>query len=388
MQFHEAKKLVERGLILPAPGAVYVNKDVVLERLAPGAVLYPGAQVSGSATTLAPGSKVGTEGPAQIRNVALGRGASIASGTAENCCLLDGASLGPNSHVRAGTLLEEFASTGHAVGLKQTILLSFVTLGSQINFCDCLMAGGTSRNDHSEVGSGFIHFNFTPFGERGDKATASLFGDVQRGVFLKDGRIFLGGCGGVVGPVQVDYGTTLAAGSVYRKDYGPGLLAYGEKTIAKSRSFDPLLVRGVGRRVDRCLNYVGELRALYAWYEHVRLAAASDDIDALVIRSGMERITEGIKERGKQIERFLGGAKPADDDAQADIVASQGKWSALKAGFVVSPETASHESLRLSFLDANSPGEDHVAWVQSLSAAEIEKGRAWLTAVAQPSSPS
>jgi len=47
--------------------------------------------------------------------------------------------------------------------------------GSLINFCDCLMAGGTSRKDHSEVGSSYIHFNFTP---NQDKATASLIGDV------------------------------------------------------------------------------------------------------------------------------------------------------------------------------------------------------------------
>jgi UDP-N-acetylglucosamine/UDP-N-acetylgalactosamine diphosphorylase len=78
----------------------------------------------------------------------------------------------------------------HAVGLKQTILFPFVTLGSLINFCDCLMGGGTSRRNHSEVGSSFIHFNYTP---RQDKATASLLGDVPRGVMLDQPPIFLGG---------------------------------------------------------------------------------------------------------------------------------------------------------------------------------------------------
>ena len=59
-------------------------------------------------------------------------------------------------------------------------VLAFVTIGSLVNFCDLLMAGGSSRQDHSEVGSGYIHFNFTPWGARGDKATPSLIGDVPR----------------------------------------------------------------------------------------------------------------------------------------------------------------------------------------------------------------
>ncbi len=92
---------------------------------------------------------------------------------------------------------------------------SFVTLGSLVNFCDCLMAGGTSRKDHSEVGSSYIHFNFTP---DGDKATASLFGDVPRGVMLDRPPIFLGGQGGTVGPVSLGYGTVVAAGSILRHD--------------------------------------------------------------------------------------------------------------------------------------------------------------------------
>lgn len=75
------------------------------------------------------------------------------------------------------------------MGLKQTILFPFVTLGSLINFCDVFMAGGTSRRDHSEVGSSYIHFNYTP---RGDKATPSLVGDVPRGVMLNKEPFFSG----------------------------------------------------------------------------------------------------------------------------------------------------------------------------------------------------
>jgi hypothetical protein len=40
-----------------------------------------------------------------------------------------------------------------------------------------------NRKDHSEVGSSYIHFNYTP---NQDKASASLLGDVPRGVMLRE----------------------------------------------------------------------------------------------------------------------------------------------------------------------------------------------------------
>ncbi len=386
MDLYQPQSLVDRGLILPAPQAVYVDVDVCLDRLAPGATLYPGTRMSGPKTVLAANSSVGSQGPTHLKNVALGRGASVASGTVEEACLLDGASLGPNSHVRVGTLLEESSSTGHAVGLKQTILLSFATLGSQINFCDCLMAGGTSRNDHSEVGSGFIHFNFTPFGERGDKATASLFGDVCQGVFLNKPRIFLGGSGGVVGPARMGYGTTLAAGSVYRRDYESGLLVYGETTLAKSRAFDPLLVARVGQRTRKCLAYIGELRALYAWYRDVRLFRETDPLNQLILEMALDQIESAIAERSKQIQRFLDGAHGAHDESSRDIEETRTLWQTLSPDFARPPEVGEEVLLRNTFLEGVAQGRDHVSWVQGLDEEKVEQGRTWLRAISQPGS--
>src|SRR5690606_7218348 len=199
------------------PRQTYVAPDVSLERVCSGVVLHPGSRVSGARTFLGPGAEVGVEGPATLVDAVLGAGARVDAGYVEGAVLLAKARAGWGAHLRPGTLLEEEASTAHCVGLKHTILLSFVTLGSLINFCDVLMAGGTSRRDHSEVGSGFIHFNFTPWGEHGDKATPTLVGDVAHGVFLRERRIFLGGAGGMVGPGRVGYGSVTAAGQVIRR---------------------------------------------------------------------------------------------------------------------------------------------------------------------------
>jgi len=174
------------------------------------AIVHPGCRIIGS--SIGPGCEIGAEGAVVIENCQLGRGVKLKGGYFSGSVFLDGANMGGGAHVREGTILEEEASGAHAVGLKQTVLLPFVTLGSLINFCDILMAGGTSRKNHSEVGSSYIHFNFTP---NQDKATASLVGDVSRGVLLNQNPIFLGGQGGLVGPARIAYGTVIAAGGIY-----------------------------------------------------------------------------------------------------------------------------------------------------------------------------
>jgi len=98
------------------------------------------------------------------------------------------------------------------LGPKQTVLMSFVTLGSLITFCDCLMTSETSRKDHVQIVSGYIHFSFTRWGKSSDKATPSLIGDVSREVFLREYRIFLGGMAGLVGPALVGFWAIAGAG--------------------------------------------------------------------------------------------------------------------------------------------------------------------------------
>ncbi|MCB9833451.1 MAG: UDP-N-acetylglucosamine pyrophosphorylase [Planctomycetes bacterium] len=382
MGWHSSETLLAHGLCLPAPDAVRVADDVRLDRLARhDVVLHPGARLSGPETLLLAGARVAGEGPAVLVDVALGRGASVASGSVSGATLLAGASLGPDSQVRAGTLLEEEASTGHAVGLKQTILLPYATLGSLINFCDCLLAGGTSRKDHSEVGSGFIHFNFTPFGKSGDKATASLFGDCVRGVFLRERRIFLGGSGGVVGPITVGYGSVLAAGSVYRKDYGDDLLVYGEKPLSGARPFDARIVRRPERKVDRALRYVGELRALEAFHRELRLVRAGDELERALEESAIGRISSAIDERLRQVDRFLDGAQ-AEVGAEAALDDLRARWSGARPVLAAAP-TAVDEAARAEFLEAGDlrPDLEHPEFVRALTDHRVAAGRRWLGSI-------
>ena len=191
-------RLMERGVSVLAPATVDIGDDVDLSRIsARDVVIYPGCRIYGARTVVSAGSRLGAEAPVTIEDCYLGPRVELKGGYLRRSVFLEKAGMGLGAQIREGCLLEEEASGAHCVGLKQTILLPFVTLGSLINFCDCLMAGGTSRADHSEVGSSYIHFNYTP---DGDKCTPSLFGDVPRGVMLDQPAIFLGGQGGAAGP--------------------------------------------------------------------------------------------------------------------------------------------------------------------------------------------
>ena len=180
-------KLIENGVLIPHPASVDIGMEVLPSRIAPGAVLFPGTRIYGRTTLIGPASELGSEGPTTVVDCQLGSQVQLKGGFFKASVFLDRVSVGSGAQVREGCLLEEESGGNHTVGLKQTILFPFVTLGSLINFCDCLMAGGTDRRNHSEVGSSFIHFNYTP---NQDKATPSLLGDVPRGVMMDPGAHF------------------------------------------------------------------------------------------------------------------------------------------------------------------------------------------------------
>lgn len=300
--------LAARGVEIVDARQTYVDAAVRPERIHAGAVIHPGSRLCGARSFLAPGAELGREGPMTAIDCVLGQGARLDGGYANGAVLLRGASAGSCGHLREGTLLEEEASTAHTVGLKHTILLSFVTVGSLVNFCDALMAGGTSRQDHSEIGSGYIHFNYTPWGSRGDKATPSLVGDVPRGVLLRQRRVFLGGSGGMVGPRQVGFGALAGAGQVLRKDVPEDRLV-----VQPARALDQPLDAGTldasEPRAARNTRYIGELHALRAWYSEVRLRRAPETGPfahvRTVIQEAIATLDLCIAEREARLAAFL-----------------------------------------------------------------------------------
>ena len=295
--------LLDRGVRVPVPEAVFVGPEVDPRRIEAGGIVHPGCRLGGETLAIGPDCILGEEGPVTVRDCQLGARVRLRGGFFDRATLLDDADAGSCAHVRFGSLLEEHVSTGHAVGLKQTVLFPYAVAGSLINFCDCLLAGGTGPKNHSEVGSSYIHFNFTP---HQDKATASLIGDVPHGVLLDQLPIFLGGQGGLVGPCRIAFGTVLAAGQVWRHDVTePGhLLLHAAPSTTVDQPYDPRIMNAIERRVANNLIYLGNLLALDVWWRHARAPFAREPWQRHVHAGALARLDEMFIERCKRLDGF------------------------------------------------------------------------------------
>ncbi|MBL7012648.1 MAG: UDP-N-acetylglucosamine pyrophosphorylase [Kiritimatiellales bacterium] len=336
--------------------------------ISPDALIHPGCRIENS--SIGPGCQIGAEGPVVMENCQLGRGVQLKGGTFSGAVFLDGANMGPGAHVRAGTILEEQAGGAHTVGLKQTVLLPFVTLGSLINFCDILMAGGTSRKDHSEVGSSYIHFNFTP---NQDKATASLIGDVPRGVLLGEKPVFLGGQGGLIGPARIAYGSVIAAGGICRKDIlEEGMLHVPAASAEKTAPFEAGRCGDIDRVVKNNLIYIGNIRALKAWYENVRALFIRDEYDEAVHNGAIANLDLILNERFQRLEQLAENVSKAWKQAEPAPFNLSKHWKD-------EVDTMASSSLMTDIEAADK--SDYLAAIQNLGTGARAAATAWLQSI-------
>ncbi|SLM30100.1 GlmU [Desulfamplus magnetovallimortis] len=298
------KVLLEKGVNMPLPQSVFIGDEIDLSRISgEGVSFYPGTRITGKKTLIMEGASIGFEAPVTLDDVFVGPGTRLGGGFFQKCLFAGSNTFGSGAHVRGGTILEEEACAAHTVGLKQTILFPFVTLGSLINFCDCLMAGGTSRKDHSEVGSSFIHFNYTP---NQDKATPSIFGNVYQGVMLNCKPVFLGGQGGVVGPCRLPFGTVTAAGTIWRKDVAEeGRLLFGGAMKEGSIRRTTGIYTDIKRIFMNNCRYIAALISLLYWYRNVRALFVSSLHEKYLFKGMKDTLEIAIDERIKRLGDFV-----------------------------------------------------------------------------------
>lgn len=315
-------QLVKNGVKIPHPESVFIGEEVDPARISGrDVVIHPGCRIRGKKTLIMDGARLGAEAPVTLEDCQIGPKVELKGGFFRQSVFLEGANMASGAHVREACILEEGASCGHSVGIKQTILMPFVTLGSLINFCDCLMAGGTGKKDHSEVGSSYIHFNFTP---DQDKATASLIGDVPRGVMLRERPIFLGGQGGLVGPCVIGFGTVIAAGTVFRGDVPEdGRLVTGGRAEPAQKEFIPGLYPDLRRKVKNNVAYIANLVALKAWYTQVR----SRFMDGAMLEGSLEKLDSAMDERISRMKGVADRLSMSEDPVQKGF---SGNWLAVE----------------------------------------------------------
>ncbi|MBW2575318.1 MAG: hypothetical protein JRC88_07505 [Deltaproteobacteria bacterium] len=395
--FLRIEKLLQKGVKIPNPQSIEIGPEVDRDRISgDGVVIHAGCKLYGSSTLILRGTKIGYESPVTIENCQVGPQVELKGGFFKDAVFLKKASMGSGSNIREGTILEEESKVAHTVGLKQTILFPFVTLGSIINFCDCLMSGGTNRKNHSEVGSSYIHFNYTP---NQDKATPSLIGDVPRGVMLNQRPIFLGGQGGLVGPCRLEFGTVIAAGSIFRKDeLRPERLLIGNMAKGGSMPFAPGVYYNIKRLMVNNIIYIANLIALDHWYTNVRSQFISDDFPKPLFDGLKEKLEMAIDER---IYRLNGLSRKMSDSATAyQLHAKDNKshfvvqqkielykrWTELEEYFKsqrYGEENMESKDIFLGKLDLGikTSGKDYISVIKGLSIKDTKAGTAWLQGI-------
>ncbi|MBU0986221.1 MAG: hypothetical protein KKH68_03115 [Proteobacteria bacterium] len=390
------EKLIQKGVKIHNPDGIELGDDVDVNRISGnGVVLYSGCKIFGSATLILQGAKLGYEGPVTVDNCQIGPRVELKGGFFRQAVFLKKANMGSGAHVREGTILEEEANAAHSVGLKQTILFPFVTLGSLINFCDCFMSGGTSRKDHSEVGSSYIHFNFTP---NQDKATPSLIGDVPGGVMLNQRSIFLGGQGGIIGPCRLAFGTLIAAGTICRKDeLQPGRLIFERVGKVGNVPFIPGIYRNIGRITVNNIVYIANLKALQQWYEQVRSLFISDEFPEALFNALNEKLNIAYDERIERL-KMLSQKMPDSIKIYQKIVKEKAsgrvirqktelseRWFELEQSLRIACRNVGNalkdEFLERIHLGIKTSGKDYISVIKGLGVEEAETGTRWLQEV-------
>jgi UDP-N-acetylglucosamine/UDP-N-acetylgalactosamine diphosphorylase len=296
---------------------------------------------------------------------------------------------GVGFRVRKGSIYEEGACSGQHTDTKMTLLMPWVTLGSNINFCDVLLAGGTGDlpGQFSEVGSGTIHFNFTI---RGDKATASLLGNVCEGVFLRSERLFIGGNCSLLGPLLAEFGAFSAAGVRLPRQLASGL-NLGTAHLSGHKNYDPRCFPNLRWIVSTQLQFFGELVALFHWYHQVRVRIAIDTFVESLYRQGQYVVQRNLEERIAQLQLLT--ELVAENQSHSERVLPETKlkdqrawlqgWAQRKEqlqSYASIPNLAPEILLR-ELVDAEGT---YTRRIQQLSPATVEVGQQWLEGITKP----
>ena len=188
------------GVTMPDPATVYIGCPVELDR---DTTILPNTHLTG-ATRIGQRCEVGPN--TMISDSTVGDGCRVVASMVESSVVEDGVSIGPFSHIRPGSHLEEGVYVGNFAEVNRTRLGS----GTKVPHFGYL--GDASVGAGVNVGAGIVTCNYD--GERKHQTV------IGRGAFIGSDSM-------LVAPVDIGEGASTAAGSVVTKDVPPGHLAVG-----------------------------------------------------------------------------------------------------------------------------------------------------------------
>jgi bifunctional UDP-N-acetylglucosamine pyrophosphorylase/glucosamine-1-phosphate N-acetyltransferase len=164
-------------------------------------VVQPGTQLLG-ATRIGGRCQIGPD--TTLTDVAVGDGASVVRTHGSSSVIGDGATVGPFTYLRPGTVLGDVTKLGAFVETKNS------TLGTGTKVPHLTYVGDADIGEHSNIGASSVFVNYD--GE--NKSRTTIGSHVRTG----SDTMF-------VAPVTVGDGAYTGAGTVVRDDVPPGALA-------------------------------------------------------------------------------------------------------------------------------------------------------------------
>lgn len=210
------RRVLERwmraGVTVIDPSSTWVDVQV---KLAEDVTLLPGSQLHGL-TSVDRDAVVGPD--CTLRDVQIGEGATVTRTHGSGAIISAGATVGPFSYLRPGTVLGEDGKIGAFYETKN------VRIGARSKLSHLGYAGDAEIGEDTNIGCGNITANYD-----GEKKHRTVIGS---GVRTGSNTVF-------VAPVEVGDGAYSGAGAVLRKSVPPGALAL---SIAAQRNAEEWVI--------------------------------------------------------------------------------------------------------------------------------------------------
>jgi UDP-N-acetylglucosamine/UDP-N-acetylgalactosamine diphosphorylase len=198
---------------------------------------------------------------------------------------------------------------------------------------------------------------------------------------LNQRPIFLGGQGGMVGPVRLNFGTTVAAGTILRKDeLRPNRLIFGGAGKGGNIEYRPGRYSGASRIIRNNLFFIGNLLALRQWYRQLRSLFVGEEFPEALLEGLLRNIQSAIAERLRRLKELAEKMEAGGDSTLMKA------WPTVEEKLIFQHENTGDQRLRDSFLQKTASaisraGKDYVTVIQALIPKETSQGAAWLQGI-------
>lgn len=189
---------MRRGVTIVDPSTTWIDVTVTLEA---DATVLPGTQLYGT-TSVATGAVVGPD--STLTDVTVGEGATVIRTHGSSSRISAGATVGPFSYLRPGTVLGADGKIGAFVETKNA------SIGAHSKVPHLSYVGDATIGEHSNVGAATIFVNYD-----GVHKSHTTVGDHVR----------IGSDNSLIAPITIGDGAYTGAGAIIRRDVPAGALA-------------------------------------------------------------------------------------------------------------------------------------------------------------------